>query len=234
MITAVLTSDNHLGAYYARFRPDRLEGRRRALQRGFKRVVDAALGVFSDPDLEVSDPAFKDRVAQVLNGRVDLFLHAGALFDRPDPRNAERLFVARQVRRLQEAGIPVFAIAGNHDSPRSLGYDGGTLPQEEMDALGAIRLFGGRERLEADSLQVNGHRVCVWGMSSDFNRPNDVCPLEECGSGHARGGDLDLVLLHYGVEGWARTDVLEPCLSRQNLERLEADAVCVGHLHARK
>lgn len=80
MTTAVLTSDNHLGAYYAHFRPDPLELRRRALQRGFQQVVDAAI-----------------------ERRVDLFLHAGDLFDRPDPRNAERHFVARQVRRLQEA-----------------------------------------------------------------------------------------------------------------------------------
>src|SRR6266545_901694 len=125
MITAILTSDNHLGAYYARFRPDRLEQRRRALQRGFEQVVDAAV-----------------------ERRADLFLHAGDLFDRPDPRNAERCFVARQVRKLQEAEIPVFVIAGNHDSPRSYGYDGGTLPQAEMEALGAICLFGDRSRLQ--------------------------------------------------------------------------------------
>lgn len=80
MTTAVLTSDNHLGAYYAHFRPDPRELRRRALQSGFQQVVDAAI-----------------------ERRVDLFLHAGDLFDRPDPRNAERHFVARQVRRLQEA-----------------------------------------------------------------------------------------------------------------------------------
>src|SRR5690349_15524190 len=139
MITAVLTSDNHLGAYYARFRPDRLEVRRQMLQRGFEQVVDAAIG-----------------------RRADLFLHAGDLFDRPDPRNAERYFVARQIRRLQEAAIPVFAIAGNHDSPRSYGYDGGTLPQAEMEALGGICLFGDRSKLQRQELVVREQRICVW------------------------------------------------------------------------
>src|SRR5205814_2281763 len=135
-------------------RPDRLEQRRRALQDGFQRVVDAAI-----------------------LRHADLFLHAGDLFDRPDPRNAERYFVAKQARRLQEADIPFFAIAGNHDSPRSLGYDGGTLPQEEMDALGAFQLFRNSETLEPKPLEKNGQRVCIWGMSSNFNRPDDVCPL---------------------------------------------------------
>jgi DNA repair protein SbcD/Mre11 len=210
MITAVLTSDNHLGAYYARLRPDRLEMRRRALQDGFREVVDRAI-------VE----------------RADLFLHAGDLFDRPDPRNAERCFVARQVRRLQEAEIPVFAIAGNHDSPRSYGYDGGTLPQEEMEALGAIRLFADRARFQCAELKVRDQRVCVWGMSCDFNRPPGTCPLEDAVGQHARGGDVDLVLLHYGVQGLAQPFAQEPCLSRANLERLDTDALGVGHLHAR-
>lgn len=210
MITAVLTSDNHLGAYYARFRPDRLEQRRRALQRGFERVVDAAV----------------ERGA-------DVFLHAGDLFDRPDPRNAERCFVAKQIRRLRDAGIPVFAVAGNHDSPRSYGYDGGTLPQEEMEALGAIYLFGDRTRFQCQDIVLRGSRVCVWGMSCDVNRPVDACPLEDCVDQHERGGDLDLVLLHHGVEGWAPPFAAEPSLTRANLDRLQTDGVCVGHLHAR-
>lgn len=211
MITAVVTSDNHLGVYYARLRPDRLEERRRALQRAFERVVDAAL-----------------------ERRVDLFLHAGDLFDRPDPRNAERLFVARQMRRLREAGIPSFAITGNHDSPRSYGYDGGVAPQEEMAALDAFHLFRDARRLQSQTLEIRGQRVCIWGMSSDFNRPHDECALSEVVEAHQRGGDIDIVLLHYGVEGWTRADAQEPTITLANLDKIPADAFCVGHLHERQ
>ncbi len=213
MITAIVTSDNHLGAFYARLRPDRLEQRRRALQHAFERVVDAAI-----------------------ERRVDLFLHAGDLFDRPDPRNAERLFVARQVHRLNEAGIPIVAIAGNHDSPRSFGYDGGVLPQEELAALGAISLLRNTDAFESHTLEIKDQRVCVRGMSSDFNWPAGACPLGECVLPQARGGDIDLVLLHYGVQGWMQPQAQEqePCLSLDNLNQLPADAICVGHLHARQ
>jgi DNA repair protein SbcD/Mre11 len=210
LITAIVTSDNHLGAYYARLRPDRLEQRRRRLQEAFERIVDAAI-----------------------EHRANLFLHAGDLFDRPDPRNAERCFVARQVRRLLDVGMSVVAIAGNHDSPRSLGYDGGVLPHEEIEALGAIRLFRNTNELLAAPVSVNGHRICVWGMSTDFNRSREVCPLEESAFRHERGGDLDLVLLHYGVEQWTPPFVEEPLLSLASLERLRTDAICVGHLHTR-
>lgn len=209
MVTAIVTSDNHLGAYYARLRPERLERRRGALRAAFARVVDAAI-----------------------ERRADLFLHAGDLFDRPDPRNAERSFVARQIRRLLDAEIRVFAIAGNHDSPRSWGYDGGALPQEEMDALGAIRLLRDTATLQAETCRVRGLQVGIRGMSSDFNRPPGACPLEGCDGGE-RGGDVDLALLHYGFEGGSPPYLEEPCLSLAGLDRLGADVICAGHLHAR-
>ena len=211
MLTAVLTSDNHLGAYYARFRPDRLEERRRTLQRAFTQVVDAAL-----------------------ERRADLFLHAGDLYDRPDPRNAERAFVAEQVRRLLDAGVPVCAIAGNHDSPRSYGYDGGTLPHKELEALGAIHLLEGRGKLLKTTIRVRNHTICVWGMSHDPNLAPASCPLERVVAEHSRSGDLDLVLLHHGVEEWTPPFVREKeaVLSRAHLEQLQTDAIGVGHLHA--
>lgn len=209
MIKAIVTSDNHLGTYYARLRPDRLETRRRALQRAFERVVDAAI-----------------------QRRVDLFLHAGDLFDRPDPRNAERAFVARQVKRLCDAGIRIVAIAGNHDSPRSYGYDGGIVPHDEMDALGAIHLLRDTDKLAIHTEIIRGQRVVIRGMSSDFNRPPKQCPLADIES--TRNGDVDIVLMHYGVEGWAQPMALEPELSLENLDRLNADVICVGHLHARQ
>jgi predicted phosphodiesterase len=210
VITAVLTSDNHLGAYYARMSPDRLERRRRALQLGFERVVDAAL-----------------------ERRVDLFLHAGDLFDRPDPRNADRWFVARQMSRLRAAGIQAFAVTGNHDRSRGIGYDGGATPQDEIHALDALRLFRGGDRWDGEEFVLKGQRVRVRGMSADFNRPPGECPLEELSSGDERGGDIDIALLHYGVEGWSPKFAEEPCLKLANLSGLKADIIGVGHLHRR-
>jgi DNA repair exonuclease SbcCD nuclease subunit len=209
LITAILTSDNHLGLYYDQMRPDCLEKRRHRLRDAFTRVVDAAI----------------DR-------QVDLFLHAGDLFDRPDPRNAERRFVARQLQRLNHAGIPVVAIAGNHDSPRSYGYDGGVTPHEEIAALGAIHLFRNSDQLESLTLTLRSQRVTVWGMTSDFNRASDACPLQGVEQRRERPDDIAIILLHYSVEGWQPPFAREPCLSRANLSLLDADVIGVGHLHA--
>ncbi|HEY3283584.1 MAG TPA: exonuclease SbcCD subunit D [Armatimonadota bacterium] len=207
-VTAILTSDNHLGAYYARLRPPQLEERRRRLQEAFRAVVDAALEL-----------------------RVDLFLHAGDLFDSPTPRNADRLFVAGELQRLREAGIPVFGVSGNHDRPRSSGYDGGVGAQEELAALRGLRLFRETRRWESESLVIGGHHVTVWGLSADFGLPFGTCPLAGVDAPSMSRPGLHIVLLHCGVEGWVYPDAREPCLSLTNLAALGADVVCVGHLH---
>ncbi|MBB6050426.1 metallophosphoesterase family protein [Armatimonas rosea] len=210
MIKAIVVSDCHLGTYYARFRPERLEQRRRQLQQGFAKTVQAAL----DHDVE-------------------LFLIAGDLFDRPDPRNADRHFVALQLGRLAAAKIPAVAIAGNHDSPRSYGYDGGIVPLQEMHALGGVQLLRQDDVMQGVQITVrSGATVSVRGMSASFQHDDGSCPLSTLAA-DKRGGALDIVLLHYGVEGWSGENFQEPRLALENLEKLDTDVICVGHLHRR-
>lgn len=213
MISAVLTSDNHLGANYARYRPDRLEQRREILCASLRHVVDGAI-----------------------TRKVDLFLHAGDLFDRPDPRNKERLFVAEQLQRLKEANIPVFAIAGNHDSPKSIGYGGGITPQAEIKTLGGLHLFQKTDALESYDIEIRNQKVRIWGKSSDFNCPTNLCPLADMTLPQRDPQYVQIVLLHYGVQGWLpqiEEELREPVLSLDNLERIGAEVIGVGHLHRR-
>jgi len=213
VITAVLTSDNHLGAYSARYRPEKLELRRKTLCKAFACVVDSAI-----------------------ERKADLFLHAGDLFDRPDPRNEERQFVASELCRLRNAGIPVFAIAGNHDTPKSWGYGGGYTPQQEAHELGGLHLFRETDTLKFVDVEIRGQKIRVSGMSSDFNLDGGSCPLDKITMETHDSTIPHVVLLHYGIEGWmyaGDTDLPEPMLSLENLERLPASVIGVGHLHRR-
>ena len=69
-------------------------------------------------------PEFEDALREVVGVAVqegaDLLLHAGDLYDHraPSPESDELVFEA--LVRLHEAGIPVVAIPGNHDSPLRL------------------------------------------------------------------------------------------------------------------
>src|SRR5262249_19227317 len=117
-IRAVVTADNHLNRYYDRLSPQKLTERRKRLRRGFHQAVETAI-----------------------DQKADLFIHAGDLFDTPDPRNLDREFVAAQLARLREAGVRAVGISGNHDTPKQRTEQGGALPQGIYRELGALRLL---------------------------------------------------------------------------------------------
>src|SRR5450756_706029 len=116
-IRIVVTADNHLGRYYDRMLPQRLEERRAWLRRGFAAAVDHAL-----------------------REKAHLFLQAGDLFDAPEPRNVERQFVAQALAELRAAGVRCLGISGNHDTPRVRGGGGSASPQATYAPLGGLRL----------------------------------------------------------------------------------------------
>jgi exonuclease SbcD len=85
------TADVHLGATF-RVLGDRGREQRRQLESTFARAITLAIGE-----------------------RVDVMLIAGDLFDSVAASRAHLTFAAQALRRLGEAGIPVCAVAGNHD-----------------------------------------------------------------------------------------------------------------------
>ncbi|HEV2358765.1 MAG TPA: DNA repair exonuclease [bacterium] len=85
------TSDVHLGATF-KVLGDRGAEQRKQLRETFARVIDLALAE-----------------------RVDAMLIAGDLFDSVAASRVHAAFAADQLARLGQAGIPVCAIAGNHD-----------------------------------------------------------------------------------------------------------------------
>ncbi len=91
MIRLLHVADVHLGARFAGLGA-RGADQREQLRRTFARCVEVAL-----------------------ERRCHLVLIAGDLFDSPHPPRALAAFAAEQLRRLVQAGLRVFAVAGNHD-----------------------------------------------------------------------------------------------------------------------
>lgn len=60
--------------------------------------------------------AFNEVIDQILKEDVDMVLIAGDLFHSPRPKNHTILIAQDSIRRLAEAGIEVYIIAGNHDA----------------------------------------------------------------------------------------------------------------------
>ena len=53
--------------------------------------------------------------------RVDLFLFAGDAYKTRDPSPTQQREFAQRLRRLLDAGVPVFLLTGNHDMPNAVG-----------------------------------------------------------------------------------------------------------------
>ena len=90
-------SDTHLG-YRSSGRPDPDSGRN-------QRTVDV-------------ERAFTRTIDDILDQRVDLVIHSGDVFHHARPTWQSMRHFIRQMRRLEDAGIPTLVIAGNHDTPR--------------------------------------------------------------------------------------------------------------------
>ena len=75
-------------------------------------------------------------VDRAIDERVDLFLFAGDAYKTRDPNPTQQRELAKRLRRLLEAGIPVFLLTGNHDMPNAVAR------ATSLDIFGALSPTG--------------------------------------------------------------------------------------------
>ena len=64
---------------------------------------------------------FDKLVDFAIDDKVDLVLFCGDTYKSRKPSQTQQREFAKRIRKLSEAGITVFLIAGNHDMPNSIG-----------------------------------------------------------------------------------------------------------------
>jgi DNA repair exonuclease SbcCD nuclease subunit len=214
IVRVILTADNHLSAYSPKLSPTKLAERRRRLAMAFEQTVDTAI-----------------------NRRAHLFIQAGDLFDRVDPRNQERDLVAGQLLRLQSAGIETFAVSGNHDTPRQKTEQGGYAPQSIYHLFGGMHYFSSSARLEPVQIERAGIRLAIAGLSYPPGIAPGADPLDsveivdpESILPHA---DLGILILHAAIGGHAFPGEMETFVRQSSLARFNNfRVVLAGHVHA--
>lgn len=209
MVHIVFTADNHLNKYYAKMTPDQLARRRQWLRDAWAQTVDYAI-----------------------RERAHIYLHGGDLFDSPNPRTSELVWVARQFQRLREAGMLICVIGGNHDVPKS--RLGGATPQRIYNEVQVARCFTRTMEVEWVTHTVDGTHIAIGGLSPDPRLRPDDDPLAGVTIDPPEA-DLVLLMAHYGVEGTLHPAVDEPQLSKASIAALEGiDYLLVGHIHERR
>ena len=156
-----------------------------------------------------------------LNEKVDALLLAGDLYDGDQTSMKTARFLAAQVRRLDEAGIRVFIIRGNHDAISRITREL-TLPE-------SVTIFGGR----ADAVSLERERgalpVVVHGLSfSQPHAPESLLPKYRAPVSDA----VNIGLMHTSLEGAVGHDPYAPC-GLADLAASGFDYWALGHIHKR-
>lgn len=206
MIRIVFTADNHLNRYYAKMSRDQLRARRRRIREAFRKTVDYAIE----------------------NG-AHFYLHGGDLFDNPDPNPVELAYVAREFRRLQNHGIKILAISGNHDMPRFMGES--ATPIRIYQEMEAVRVFNKRAKVEFETFDIDGTRVAIGGLPPDPRADADTDPLDGVEI-NVPDADVKILLLHGGVEDAVPPGFQEGVFKKSTIAALQAiDYFLIGDIH---
>lgn len=181
--------------------------------------------------LALRDPALAELVGNAsrtaLSRIVDLCISeavqalviAGDLYDGSQTSMKTARFLAQEMERLSEAGIPVFLIRGNHDATSKI--------TRELLLPNSVTVFGGR----ADVVETNwnGQAVAVHGIS--FQRPHAPDSLLDQFKPAVHGA-FNLGLLHTSLGGATGHDPYAPC-TLVDLQQTRFDYWALGHIHKR-
>lgn len=206
MVKVAICADTHLNAFYAKMKPEQLEKRREFLRKAFKTVVDFAI-----------------------EEKVDIFLHAGDIFDMPDPRYLEIIYVFRELMRLRSAGIKTFIVGGTHDIPKARYEAGGAPSLLIFQVANLAKFFSSFYSPESEIIDVNGQRIAIAGVSCD-PRVREGNPFQSLNFPPPQA-DYTIFMFHYAIEGKMPSKYEGAVVPIAQLRELPAEFIIAGHLH---
>lgn len=160
--------------------------------------------------------AFEDLVTQAIERAVAFVVVAGDVYDGDWADNTIGLFFARQVGRLDRAGIPTILVRGNHDA-ESVITRAITLPPS-VHVFPANR--AGTHRIEALRVALHGRSFAGRAVEENLSLTYPA----------ALPGWFNLGILHTSCTGHAAHETYAPC-SVADLSGRGYDYWALGHIH---
>lgn len=204
MVKIIHTADWHLDPVKTNFL-NRDEERRKDFLKNFDKIINFSL-----------------------EEKPDLILISGDIFDSINPRNPVRVHVIRQLKKLYEKKIKIYAIGGNHDMPRSI--ENAYSPISILDTIEYLDFIkSGEEFVSKRELNINNLKINIFGESYAIFNPGGKDPLDKI-KFPAIEGDLNLFLVH-GSIGLFKYSYLGDYIMKEINIPEEIDYVAAGHLH---
>lgn len=168
---------------------------------------------------DASRVAFDNLISLAIAEKCRFALFAGDLFDGDWKDYRTGVVFATQMRRLQEAGIEVYAVLGNHDAENRF--------VSRLELAENVHILGSKM---PQSLDVPGVAVTVHGMSY---AQRDVNENIAAAYPSPKPGRFNIGLLHTACEGRAGHALYAPCTTEQ-LASHGYDYWALGHVHTRE
>ncbi len=204
MVRIVITGDSHLNLYNQKL------GSRLAKRR-------ARIGA-----------AWWQTIQYAIENKVDIYIHTGDLFDQLSPRNPPRARVVEAFRKLNDAGVEAFIVAGNHEAPSSE-MDGAS-PHAVLAEAGLAKVFDSYSDFKQYNLTIDGFDISIAGMSYNRNLDPREDPLKD--KRIPAGAELNIAVLHYSIEGIAPSIWEEPSIKLSSIEaNSDIQLYAMGHIH---
>ncbi|MCF8079871.1 MAG: DNA repair exonuclease [Desulfobacterales bacterium] len=160
--------------------------------------------------------AFENMVQLAVSEKVAFMLIAGDLYDGDWKDYNTGLFLARQMSRLDQAGIPVFIIAGNHDAASQI--------TKKLRFPENVRMFPADR---SSTFQLEDLQVAVHGQS--FSSPAVKKNLAKDYPDPV-SGFFNIGLLHTCANGREGHEPYAPC-TVEDLSSKGYDYWALGHVH---
>jgi DNA repair exonuclease SbcCD nuclease subunit len=154
-----------------------------------------------------------------LDQKVDALVIAGDLYDGDQTSMKTARFLATQLGRLDQAGIAVFKVRGNHDALSKI--------TQELILPPGVKVFGGR----GETVEITGKGVGVAVHGISFARPH--APESLVPKFRAPVADaVNIAIMHTSLAGAPGHDAYAPC-ALKDLHESGFDYWALGHVHAR-
>lgn len=177
--------------------------------------------------LDTFSETIKEKLSEVMNiaqeEQVDLMLHGGDVFDRPD---LSPNVVGQFAKLFRSAHIPIYAISGNHDT---FGHNPDTISRT---MLGLLDSFGIMTIIHPDEpllIEKNGVRVQISGQPYHYDLDQrdvklDYYPLNQ------HNADYMIHLVHSMLVEKALPEGIPHTLV-DHIWTSPADVILTGHFH---
>jgi len=163
--------------------------------------------------------AFENLIDLAIEEKVDFVLIAGDLYDGDWRDYNTGLFFARQMGRLDGAGIRVFMVSGNHDAASQI--------TRAMPLPGNVTVFSAKK---PQSVKLDELGVVIHGQSYSSRAVSDNLALQYP---QHESGFFNIGLLHTSLTGREGHADYAPC-SVDELKSKGYDYWALGHVHQRE